>query len=50
MEVKRGYVKWTDENGVKHKMLKEEYEKKKDELVAEEKERSEEPVFSDESE
>lgn len=26
IEVKRGYVKWTDENGIRHKVLEEEYE------------------------
>lgn len=25
VEVKRGYVKWTDENGVKHKVRESEY-------------------------
>lgn len=28
MDIKRGYVKWTDEDGNKHKMRLEDYEKK----------------------
>ena len=49
MELKRGYYKWTDDDGVKHKVLKEEYEAMNVLVVDGDEEYSEEELSESES-